>query len=114
VSVHSTAETVVLRRTLREVRLAGNSVRFIGARSFDQSRTCAANQYLRVNDATRVEFQALGAPPFTYGTRTRKVSVARYYELPDEIAEDGDALLVWMTNSFRIAATAKASSWRTK
>jgi DNA transformation protein len=65
--------------------------------------------YLRVDASSRPEFEALGAAPFTYATRKKTVNVASYYELPDEIAEDTEALLCWVKKACHAAAAAKSS-----
>ncbi len=63
--------------------------------------------YLRVNDANRPEYEALGAAPFTYATRSKTVRVTSYYALPDSIAEDGEALLRWAVRAVHAAGSAK-------
>lgn len=68
--------------------------------------------YLRVDDLNRPGFEALGARPFTYPGRSRTVSVASYYELPDEIADDPDELVTWAQQAHRAAMSAKFASRR--
>lgn len=68
--------------------------------------------YLRVDDDSRPRFQALGAAPFTYATRSRTVKVATYYEIPDAVAEDPDELGRWAARAHRVAAAAKATARR--
>lgn len=66
--------------------------------------------YLRVNDASRPDFEARGAAPFSYAGGTRQVRAPSYYELPDEILDDQDAFLGWMSRAWQVAATAQATS----
>lgn len=70
--------------------------------------------YLRVDDASRPSFEALNARPFTYPVRARTVSVASYYELPDEIADDPDELMAWARQAHRAAVNARISTRRRK
>jgi DNA transformation protein len=70
--------------------------------------------YLRVDALSRPEFEALGAAPFTYATRAKTVKVASYYELPDAIADDNEALVRWLTKAYHAAAAAKPSRARKK
>jgi DNA transformation protein len=64
--------------------------------------------YLRVDARSRPEFEALGATPFSYATRAKTVKVASYYELPDEIMEDSETLVQWVTKAYHAAAVGKS------
>lgn len=66
--------------------------------------------YLRVDDDTRPAFEALNATAFAYGGRSGTVTVASYYALPDEIADDPDELVRWAERAHRVARTVKPSS----
>lgn len=66
--------------------------------------------YLRVNDKTRPNFEALGAAPFTYAGRTDKVTVATYYEAPSEVVDDPDELGRWATEAHRAALATRHRS----
>jgi DNA transformation protein and related proteins len=68
--------------------------------------------YLRVDDHTRPAFEALDAAPFAYAGRVGIVTVASYYALPDEIADDPDDLLRWAERAHRAATTARPSRAR--
>ena len=63
--------------------------------------------YLRVNEQSRSDFKALGAAPFSYAACSRMVKAPSYYELPDEIADDHEALLRWMNKAWHAAVEAK-------
>lgn len=49
--------------------------------------------YFRTDDTTRPEFESLGMPPFRPFDEHRPVM--SYYQLPEEILEDADALREW-------------------
>ena len=66
--------------------------------------------YLRVDDDSRPAFLALGAAPFVYAGRSGTVTVASYYALPDEIADDPDELLRWAEQAHRAARNARPSA----
>lgn len=61
--------------------------------------------YLRVDDASRPDFETLGARPFSYASGSRTVTVASYYEAPDDVLENADELCSWAARA-RIAALA--------
>ena len=63
--------------------------------------------YMRVDDAGRARFAALGASPFVYAGRTQSVKVSGYYEVPDDIADDMDEFTLWAEAAYRIALAAK-------
>jgi DNA transformation protein len=68
--------------------------------------------YLRADAESRPAFEALGAAPFTYVTRSKTVNVASYYTLPDEIADDPETLLRWVVKACHAAAIAKKRTLR--
>jgi DNA transformation protein and related proteins len=63
--------------------------------------------YLRTDDESRPEFEALGAAPFRYGGRTRSVKVSSYFEAPDEVVDDADTLRRWAARSHQAAVVAR-------
>ncbi|NKL62038.1 TfoX family protein [Rhizobium leguminosarum] len=44
--------------------------------------------YLRVDDAMRAEFEAVGSEPFSYRGAGREVTVRRYYAVPAHVIDD--------------------------
>lgn len=68
--------------------------------------------YLRVDDLSRPDFEALGAAPFIYAGRSKTVTVASYYELPDKIANNHDELIRWVTRASHAATLAKSKGRR--
>jgi len=63
--------------------------------------------YLRVDDKTRTGFESMGAKPFNYAGRSRRVTVASYYEAPADILEDDETLNHWAAAAHRAALAAR-------
>ncbi len=64
--------------------------------------------YFVVNDNTRPEYEEAGSKPFSYQTKKGERFVKRYYQVPPELLEDQDELLIWAKESIGIAkATSK-------
>lgn len=53
--------------------------------------------YLRTDEDSRPDFEALGMPPFR--PFEEHGPVMSYYQLPEEILEDTDALRVWTSRA---------------
>ena len=68
--------------------------------------------YLKTDDVSRPALQALGAKPFAYATRAKTVQVTSYYETPDEIMDDEDALRRWAEDALRAAKSARPAPRR--
>jgi DNA transformation protein and related proteins len=65
--------------------------------------------YLKVDDATRPDFERLGSEPFRpFGDDTQ---VMQYYELPAEVLEDRAAVVPWVERALA-AARRKAAGKR--
>lgn len=71
--------------------------------------------YLKVDDATRGEFERLGSAPFRpYGDESH---VMQYYELPADVLEDREAARPWVERALdaaRRAAAPKAGGRRSR
>jgi TfoX/Sxy family transcriptional regulator of competence genes len=63
--------------------------------------------YLRVDDLSRAQFEALGLAPFAYAGARRMVTVAHYYEAPPEIIDDPDKLRPWVEEARRAAVSGR-------
>ena len=63
--------------------------------------------YFVVDDSTRHKYEKLSMKPFSYMTKKGLRLVKRYYEVPDDLFEDREMLLVWARESIVVA---KASS----
>jgi DNA transformation protein len=62
--------------------------------------------YLKVDDATRGEFEARGMPPFR---PYEGMTSMNYSQLPEEVLEDADALRTWTQRSIEVAQRAKGA-----
>src|SRR5712671_241793 len=51
--------------------------------------------YLRADDQTIPRFEAEGSKPFQYQTRTKTVTVASYWQLPERLYDDPEELTGW-------------------
>jgi DNA transformation protein len=72
--------------------------------------------YFKVNDSNRPDYEARGMAQFKPYEDRPKVSF-HYYEVPAEVLEDRDELVVWARRSVEAAAAiaaAKAAKKRTK
>jgi DNA transformation protein len=63
--------------------------------------------YLRVNGSTRLDFEKLGAQPFSYATSKRHVRVNTYFEAPANVVEDSQTLQEWASRAYTVALAAK-------
>jgi DNA transformation protein len=51
--------------------------------------------YLRADDETIPRFEAEGAKPFQYQTKTKTVTVRSYWQLPERLYDDPEELTIW-------------------
>lgn len=61
--------------------------------------------YFVVNDSTRPKYEKAGMTAFSYLTKKGRVQVRRYFELPEEILTDPQALKHWAEESIKLAST---------
>jgi DNA transformation protein len=62
--------------------------------------------YLKVDDATRPDFERRGLQPFQpFGEGSAPM---QYYQLPEDLLEDPDALRPWAEGAVAVARRAKA------
>ncbi len=69
--------------------------------------------YLKVDDSNRADFEAEDKGPFTYGPPEAGRSMA-YYELPEWLYEDADALADWARKALDVAIRANAKKPKKK
>ena len=62
--------------------------------------------YFRVDDRSRPEYEAMGLAPFRYDRPGRTVTVGSYYEAPDEVFDDDEALCDRARGAWQAALTA--------
>ena len=63
--------------------------------------------YFVVDDATRARYEAAGMESFSYATKKGRVQVRRYFELPEDVLTDSDALRAWAQEAMKVAAKTK-------
>ncbi len=71
--------------------------------------------YLRADQQTIARFEAEGSKPFQYQTRTKTVTVASYWQLPERLYDDPEELTGWAKAALAAAeraALAKRSKAR--
>ena len=60
--------------------------------------------YLKADDGNRADFEDRGMVPFTYTNKARKKPVQMsYYETPDDVLEDPEALSAWAGRAWEAA-----------
>jgi DNA transformation protein len=62
--------------------------------------------YLRADEASIPLFEAEGAKPFQYQTRSKIVTVGSYWQLPERLYDDPQALTEWATAALAAAQRA--------
>jgi DNA transformation protein len=62
--------------------------------------------YLRADQHSIPRFEAEGAKPFQYQTRTKTVTVASYWQLPERLYDDPHELSEWARAAFAAAQRA--------
>jgi DNA transformation protein len=73
---------------------------FFGGRAFSYhgkqfAWVMGSTLYLRAGDATRADFVAHGAEPFSYATKKGRVEVRKFYTAPEFLMDDSEQLLAW-------------------
>lgn len=63
--------------------------------------------YFVVDDNTRPQYEKVGMAPFSYLTKKGRIQVRRYFELPEEILTDPQALKLWADEAIQLAAKEK-------
>lgn len=61
--------------------------------------------YFVVDDSTRAKYEKAGMTAFSYLTKKGRVQVRRYFELPEEILTDAQALKQWAEEAIKLAST---------
>jgi DNA transformation protein and related proteins len=62
--------------------------------------------FLRADEQTIAQFEAEGSRPFQYQTRARTVTVASYWQLPERLYDDPEALTDWARSALAAAQRA--------
>jgi DNA transformation protein len=67
----------------------------IGADGTNFALALRGGLYLRADAQSIARFEAEGAKPFQYQTRTRTVTVSSYWQLPERLYDDPEELSDW-------------------
>jgi DNA transformation protein len=68
--------------------------------------------YFRADGETIPRFEAEGSQPFQYQTRTKTVTVASYWQLPERLYDDPEELTVWARAALAAAERAALAKRR--
>lgn len=68
--------------------------------------------YLKVDDETRVEFEARGLEPFIFEMKDGTSGAMSYYNAPEDVYDDEDELRRWTT--LALDAAARAAKFKKK
>ena len=63
--------------------------------------------YLKADDASRGEFEALALPPFTYGAKVGKRTVMSYWRAPEACLDDPDDMTEWCRKAYAVALASR-------
>lgn len=91
---------VVLRRMFSGYGIVADGVNFAMA--------LRAGIIFRVDDLTIARYEAAGAGPFQYDTRTKTIVVKSYRHLPERLYDDPEELAVWAREAVGAAKRAAA------
>lgn len=86
---------------IRHRRLFGGAGLYFDTRQF--AILMDNRLYLAADDNTRCHFERHNMQPFSYQTKRGRVSLKRYFEVPEEVLADPDQLLEWSTASVNAA-----------
>ena len=64
--------------------------------------------YLKVDDANRSDFEAVGSDPFVHEAKGKRTEMS-YYQAPPDAMEDPDALSDWLLSAFEAALRTQAA-----
>jgi len=93
--------TVGVRRFFGGAALVADGVQF--------AFVMKGSLYLRADEASKADLEAMGASPFSYAGAAKTVTVASYYEAPDEVLVDAGLLRDWAGRAHRAARAARDS-----
>jgi DNA transformation protein len=91
---------ITLKRMFSGYGIAAGGVNF--------AMSLRAGIILRVDEQTVGRFDAEGAKPFQYQTKSRTVVVNSYRHLPERLYDDPDELAIWAREAVGAAQRAKA------
>lgn len=62
--------------------------------------------YFKADERTRAPFEAEGLQPFTYETKSGRRSIMAYWQAPERLFEDPDAMRAWAGMALQVAREA--------
>lgn len=65
------------------------------------------NVYFVVDGITRPKYEKLGSNCFAYHTKTKRVQVKKYFEVPAEVIEDREAFVALAREAVQVAKNLK-------
>ncbi len=63
--------------------------------------------HLKVDEATKADFEAAGSGPFTYQRVGKPRALKSYWQVPDEILDDEEDILAWARAAVDVALSAQ-------
>ena len=69
--------------------------------------------YLKVDDASRSEYEAEGSHPLSYESKGENRALKSYFEVPAQILEDDEKLRSWAAIADRVAARSRNEKGKT-
>ncbi len=70
--------------------------------------------YFKVDDTNRQSYEDEDCEPFTYSARNNKRAVMSYYQIPDFLYDEPDALVEWARSAVDVALRADAKKPKKK
>jgi DNA transformation protein len=63
--------------------------------------------YLKVDDGNQRDFEERGSKPFVYSNHNGKQTTLSFWELPEEIMDDPQEIVSWITGAYDAALRSK-------
>lgn len=63
--------------------------------------------YLKTNEQTQTRYEELGLGPFLYERQGKQVALKSYYEAPERLLDDRQALLEWAQQAVQVSQAGK-------
>ena len=70
--------------------------------------------YLKVDDVDEKEYKDRGSKPFVYTGHTGKEVALSFWKLPDEIMDDSQEIVSWISRAYEAALRSKKKSSKTR
>lgn len=63
--------------------------------------------YFKVNDSTREDYLSRGSKAFSFDKKNKKMISLNYYEVPSEIMEDRNEIVIWIEKAYEVGKSTK-------